>query len=127
MNANNGKERFKERVRGWADRLETSVTSITVRPMKTKWASYSTAGRLTFDMLLLELDEELQDYVIVHELLHSRIPNHGKLWKSLMRVHLGDYENREKRLNEIGNTQKSPKEHKKTSSVNLGDQGQFCL
>ncbi|MBN1548153.1 MAG: M48 family metallopeptidase, partial [Syntrophaceae bacterium] len=29
-------------------------------------------GRLTFDALLPELDEELQDYVIVHELLHSR-------------------------------------------------------
>ncbi|HQU72418.1 MAG TPA: M48 family metallopeptidase, partial [Calditrichia bacterium] len=32
------------------------------------------------------------DYVIVHELLHLKVPNHGKLWKSLMRAHLGDYE-----------------------------------
>jgi len=30
--------------------------------------------------------------VIVHELLHSSVPNHGKLWKSLMRAHLGDWE-----------------------------------
>lgn len=116
MNAHNGKQRFKERVRGWANRLETSVTSITLRSMKTKWASYSTTGRLTFDVLLLELDEELQDFVIVHELLHSHIPNHGKLWKSLMRVHLGDYQNREKKLNEIGHMQKSPTEYKKTRS-----------
>jgi predicted metal-dependent hydrolase len=36
MNAHNGKQRFKERVREWADRLEASVTSITLRPMKTK-------------------------------------------------------------------------------------------
>ena len=111
MNAHKGKQRFKERVLGWASRLEVPVNSITVRSMKNKWASYSTAGRLTFDALLVELDEELQDYVIVHELLHSRIPNHGKLWKSLMRVHLGDYQNREQRLNEIGYTQKSLKEH----------------
>ena len=27
--------------------------------------------------------------------------NHGKLWKSLMRAHLGDYERHEERLNEI--------------------------
>jgi len=26
------------------------------------------------------------------------LPNHGKLWKSLMRAHLGDYEKLEKRL-----------------------------
>ena len=85
------KEQFKKRVRSWADRLEARVTSVTLRPMKTKWASYSTTGRLTFDSLLLDLREELQDYVIVHELLHFRVPNHGRLWKSLMKVHLGEY------------------------------------
>ena len=95
------KDQFKKRVRGWADLLEARVVSITVRPMKSKWASYSTTGRLTFDSLLLELQGELQDYVIVHELLHFRIPNHGKLWKSLMLAHLGDYEKREKKLKTI--------------------------
>jgi predicted metal-dependent hydrolase len=32
------------------------------------------------------LHRELADYVIVHELLHLYVPNHGKLWKSLMRA-----------------------------------------
>ena len=96
------KNQFKERVWGWADRLEAQVTSITMKPMKTKWASYSTTGRVTFDAFLLELQEDLQDYVIVHELLHSRVPNHGKLWKSLMRAYLGDYERLADRLKEIG-------------------------
>jgi predicted metal-dependent hydrolase len=69
--------------------------------MTRKWASYSTTGRLTFDTLLLELREELQDYVIAHELLHSHAPNHGKLWKSLMRVHLGEYEQLEGQLRRV--------------------------
>jgi predicted metal-dependent hydrolase len=69
--------------------------------MKRKWASYSTAGRLTFDDQLLKLPTELQDYVIVHELLHYHVPNHGKLWKSLMHAHLGDYETHERRLRRI--------------------------
>ena len=38
------------------------------------------------------------DYVIVHELLHLQIPNHGRLWKALMRTHLGDWELAEQRL-----------------------------
>lgn len=88
----NDKAKFKERVRYWAKKLDANVTVVSVRPMKRKWASYSTAGRLTFDSTLLKLREELQDYVIVHELLHFHVPNHGKLWKSLMRAHLGDYE-----------------------------------
>ena len=45
---------------------------------------------------------DLQDYVIVHELLHVSVPNHGKLWKSLMRAHLGDYEKFEDALKEEG-------------------------
>ena len=92
---------FKERVRNWAQKLDAQVTSISVRSMSTKWASYSTTGRLTFDTLLLELREELQDYVIAHELLHFHVPNHGRLWKSLMRVHLGEYELLEGALREV--------------------------
>lgn len=92
------KSEFKERVREWADKLNARITSISVRPMSTKWASYSTAGRVTFDSQLLDLRGDLQDYVIVHELLHFHAPNHGKLWKSLMRVHLGDHERLEREL-----------------------------
>jgi predicted metal-dependent hydrolase len=92
---------FKDRVRNWAEKLDARVTSISVRRMTTKWASYSTTGRLTFDTLLLELQEELQDYVIAHELLHFHVPNHGKLWKSLMRAHLGEYERLEGALRRV--------------------------
>lgn len=95
------KAEFKERVLAWAKKLDARVTSIAVRPMTTKWASYSTTGRLTFDTSLLELREELHDYVIVHELLHFHAPNHGKLWKSLMRAHLGEYEELEGELRRV--------------------------
>ena len=36
--------------------------------------------------------------MIAHELLHLSVPNHGKLWKSLMRAHLGDWERAAARL-----------------------------
>ena len=49
------------------------------------------------------MDQELGDYVIVHELLHFSVPNHGRLWKSLMRAHLGDYEDCERRLMALAN------------------------
>jgi len=64
--------------------------------MRNKWASCSTAGNLNFNAELLELDRATGDYVIVHELLHFSVPNHGKLWKTLMRAHQGDYEHAEK-------------------------------
>jgi hypothetical protein len=45
--------------------------------------------------------EELQDYVITHELLHFHAPNHGKLCKSLMRAHLGEHEQLEGELRRV--------------------------
>jgi len=92
------KEEFKDRVREWALKLNTDIQHLTVRPMKTKWASCTTKGRLTFNSQLLDMGKEVADYVIVHELLHFSVPNHGKLWKSLMRAHLGDYEALERKL-----------------------------
>jgi predicted metal-dependent hydrolase len=92
---------FKGRVHHFADKIGIKVRSLAVRPMKNKWASCSTNGNLNFNCELLELKKTLADYVIVHELLHFRTPNHGKLWKSLMRAHLGDYEAMEAELRRI--------------------------
>jgi len=86
------KSAFKEHVREWARKLDVNILSLTVRSMKTKWASCTTEGRLTFNTELLHMEKDIADYVIVHELLHFSVPNHGKLWKSLMRAHLGEYE-----------------------------------
>ena len=92
------REEFKARVLEWARKLEVDTRSIYIRPMRRKWASCSTAGTLSFNDELLDMAKDLGDYVIVHELLHFAVPNHGKLWKSLMRAHLGSYEESEKQL-----------------------------
>lgn len=98
MSGASRKAEFKTSVARWADKLDVDLTGIYVRPMRTKWASCSSNGVLSFNTELLELEREVWDYVIVHELLHFSVPNHGKLWKSLMTAHLGDYKNLERRL-----------------------------
>lgn len=101
MTAWRDKEEFKARVLEWAGRLDVKVRSLALRPMRNKWASCSTAGNLSFNRELLGFDREIGDYVIVHELLHFSVPNHGPLWKSLMRAHVGDYERYEKELKRL--------------------------
>ena len=98
MNGWHDRVEFKSRVMEWAAKLDVKVRGLYVRPMRNKWASCSRAGNLNFNAELLALDREIGDYVIVHELLHFSVPNHGKLWQSLMHAHLGDYLRLEKRL-----------------------------
>ncbi|UMX47426.1 MAG: M48 family metallopeptidase [Candidatus Nealsonbacteria bacterium DGGOD1a] len=95
------KREFKEEVYLNADKFKVKVKQITVRPMTRKWASCSTNGYFTFNAELLGMDRTLGQYVIVHEILHYHIPNHGKLWKSLMKTHLGDYKEFEDKLRQL--------------------------
>ena len=86
------KAAFKQRVQTWAEKMEVEIVWLGIRPMRRKWASCSTNGHLNFSTELLTQPTKVQDYVIVHELLHLHVPNHGKLWKSLMRGYLGEWE-----------------------------------
>jgi predicted metal-dependent hydrolase len=56
--------------------------------MARKWASCSSRGRLTFDTSLLRQPARFRAEAVVHELLHMKVPNHGKLFKALLRAHL---------------------------------------
>jgi predicted metal-dependent hydrolase len=101
MRGREDKERFKARVSEWAKKLDVRIRSIAIRPMRKKWASCSTAGNLNFNEDLLAFERDVVDYVIVHELLHFFVPNHGRLWKSLMRMHLGSFESAEEKLRRV--------------------------
>jgi predicted metal-dependent hydrolase len=79
---------FRAEVETWAKRVAVQPREIRLRPMKRKWASCSTHGRLTFNTDLLREPARFRADVIVHELLHLKIPNHGKLFRALLRSHL---------------------------------------
>jgi predicted metal-dependent hydrolase len=60
--------------------------------MRRKWASCSTAGTVTFSTDLLLEGEDFQEVVIVHELLHLLVPNHGRVFRSLMKAYVPTWE-----------------------------------
>jgi predicted metal-dependent hydrolase len=78
---------FKAEVQAWARRLEVTPREIRLRPMKRKWASCSSHGRLTFDPDLLRQPPDFRRQVIIHELLHLKVPNHGPLFKALLKAY----------------------------------------
>lgn len=91
-------EELRWAVQHWATKIGVRNPQMQMRAMKRKWASMSTAGRLTMDTHLLRLPKPLGEFVIVHELVHLLAPNHGKVFKSFMLAYLPDWEERERRL-----------------------------
>ncbi len=84
-------EALRQRVEHWAERLHVPAPRVRVQGMNRKWGSCSTAGTITLAADLGNQDVEFQNFVIAHELLHLRVPNHGKLFKALMTAHVPDW------------------------------------
>ena len=82
------KDQFKAEVATWTERIGARPRELHVRLMKHKWGSCSTTGRVTFNLELLCQSEALRREAIVEELLHLKVPNHGKLFKALKRAYL---------------------------------------
>jgi predicted metal-dependent hydrolase len=81
-------ELLKRRIERWATRLKVEPKLVRVQKMTRKWGSCSSHGTITIAADLLDQTSEFQDFVVAHELLHLRVPNHGRLFKALMTAHV---------------------------------------
>jgi predicted metal-dependent hydrolase len=73
---------------------------LSVRNQGTLWGSASPSGRIQLNACLAVLPRELADYVILHELVHTRVRGHGRsFWAELGR-HCPDARRRRARLRE---------------------------
>jgi predicted metal-dependent hydrolase len=86
------KKTFKDAVHDWSVRLKVAPSQVRMQKMQNKWASCSAKKWVSFSEDLLKEHPDFQEYVIVHELLHLRVPNHGKLFRSLISLYLPNWE-----------------------------------
>src|SRR5437868_3553873 len=84
-------ELLKQRVKRWAIKLKVTPRVVRVQMMTRKWGSCSTAGTITLAADLAFQPPSFQDFVVAHELLHLRVPNHGRLFKALMTAHVPNW------------------------------------
>jgi predicted metal-dependent hydrolase len=81
-------QQLRHRALEWSLKLRVSPRAVRLQKMQTKWGSCSTRGTVTLASDLAEEPREFQDFVIVHELLHLRLPNHGRLFKAVLSAHV---------------------------------------
>ena len=60
---------------------------VSIRKQKTRWGSCSSKNNINLNANLLHLPSELMDYVLLHELVHTRVKDHSKdFWNELNAV-----------------------------------------
>ena len=93
-------KKFKNEVKIWSKKLQVFPFDIKLEDIK-QWGYCSPEKVIYFNNNLLFKRKELQIYVIIHELLHLKIPNHGKLFQAMMTTHIPNWRELDKELNFI--------------------------
>ncbi len=94
------KKYLRDRVDYLAKRHGFQYNNLAFKSMMTRWGSCSPKNNISLNILMAQLSKDIQDYIILHELLHTRIKDHGKAyWAELDRL-TGDAKGIHKELKE---------------------------
>ena len=89
------------RTRLTADRMGIEIADVKVNSAKTRWGSCSAQKVINLSWKLIAADISLIDYVIVHELCHTRQMNHSEAFWENVRMVIPDYKERREALKDV--------------------------
>jgi predicted metal-dependent hydrolase len=85
----------------WEMQLGVKVSDWKIKKMKTKWGSCNQqAKRIWFNLELAKVDDYGLDYVVMHELAHLKVRNHGKQFIKILDQNMSDWQQRKQHLNQ---------------------------
>ena len=85
-------------------RAGTAYTRLTIRGQRTRWASCSDGGSMSFNWRLLLAPEPILDYVVEHEVAHLEVMGHSRRFWALVARRCPDYREHERWLRRYGST-----------------------
>ena len=81
------RQKLGKRLSELAQEHNFQYNRISIRNQRTRWGSCSSKNNISLNMKLLHLPNYLIDYILLHELVHTRVKNHSKdFWNELENV-----------------------------------------
>jgi predicted metal-dependent hydrolase len=73
-----------QRLQTLAEQTGFTYRSVQVKQLKSRWGSCTSTKEITLNLFLMQLPWHLIDYVLVHELTHTKVMRHGApFWQEL--------------------------------------------
>jgi predicted metal-dependent hydrolase len=85
-------------------RAGTRYTGLTIRAQRTRWASCSSSGAMSFNWRLLLAPEPVLDYVVEHEVCHLEVMDHSPRFWRLLAARVPDFREHSAWLRRYGAT-----------------------
>ncbi len=85
-------------------RAGTRYTGLTIRAQRTRWASCSSAGAMSFNWRLLLAPPAVLDYVVEHEVCHLEVMDHSPRFWALLESRVPDWREHSRWLRRYGST-----------------------
>ena len=85
------REEVEPRLDAAVARAGTSYSGLQIRGQRTRWASCSSTGAMSFNWRLLLAPEEILEYVVEHEVAHLEIHDHSERFWRLLATRCPDY------------------------------------
>lgn len=75
---------LKPRLAAAAARLKVTVSRVSIRGQQTRWGSCSPTGAIALNWRLVQMPDSVRDYVLAHELMHTRERSHSRRFWALV-------------------------------------------
>ena len=80
-----------QRVEQWSMIMGILPKRVAIRDQRTRWGSASTLGNVNFSWRVAAMPDEIQDYIVIHELAHLREMNHSSAFWEIVAAHCPEY------------------------------------
>ena len=95
------KQYLPKRLRHLAEMHGFSYNRVFIRNNRSRWGSCSAKNNINLNLHLMRLPDELTDYVLLHELVHTRHKNHGPDFWGTLGNYVPDVRTQDKRLKDF--------------------------
>ncbi len=100
VNGKEAKEKILARLEKFSDNYGFNYNKVQFRKQRTRWGSCSSKDNLSLNLKMAGLPEELIDYILLHELVHTKYKNHSKFFWNELGKYVDDPIKKRKELRE---------------------------
>ncbi|WP_016988282.1 M48 family metallopeptidase [Flavobacterium sp. ACAM 123] len=91
-------EKIKPRIKKWSKTTGLSFTDIKFRKLDKRWGSCTPSNTIIINIDAIKLPFSLIDYLIVHELVHTKIKSHSKEFWAELSKHIPNWKELDEKM-----------------------------